>query len=94
MIELYSTDPHIIKLVNEATSGICELEIHAPEYRDLPRFFDLCATASQLNSGVERFAASYGSMVVVLPEAAGWLGLKGTRDHVSVIGADYRRVKF
>jgi len=94
MIELYSTDAHIIKLVREAASGICELEIHSPLFKDLPRFFDLCATGSQLGPGVERFAASYGSMVVVLPEASEWLGGKGARDHVSVIGADYRRVKF
>lgn len=94
MIELYSTDPHLIKLMNEAASGICELEIHSPLFKDLPRFFDLCATGTQLNIGVERFAASYGSMVVVLPEGGEWLARKAQHDHYSVIGADYRRVKF
>lgn len=94
MIELYSTDPHTIRLVTEATTGVCELAIHWPAFKDLPKSFDLCATAGQLNSGVERFAATYGAMVVVLPEAGDWLARKGQGDHVSVIGSDYRRVKF
>jgi hypothetical protein len=94
MVELYSTDPHLIKLVSEACSGICELEVHRPLFKDLPRRFDLCATSAQLSPGVERFAASYGSMVVVMPEGGDWLGSKAARGHVSVIGADYRRVKF
>lgn len=94
MIELYSTDPQIIRLVTEACTSVCDLEIHRPLFKDLPRRFDLCATATQLGPGVERFAASYGSMVVVLPEGGDWLAKKGTHDYQSVIGADYRRVKF
>lgn len=94
MIELYSTDPHLIRLTREAASGICEFEVHQPLFKDLPRFFDLCATAGQLNPRVERFAASYGAMVVVLPEGGEWLARKASEDHYSVIGADYRRVKF
>lgn len=94
MIELYSTDPMIIRLVREACTGVCDLEVHRPLFKDLPRVFDLCVTATQLGPGVERFAASYGSMVVVLPEAGYWLAKKGKQDYQSVIGADYRRVKF
>lgn len=94
MIELYSTHAQIIRLVREACSGVCDFEVHGPLFKDLPRYFDCCVTAGQLNAGVERFAASYGSMVVVLPEGGEWLANKGTRDHVSVIGSDYRTVKF
>jgi hypothetical protein len=94
MIELYSTDPHVIRLVTEAASGVCELEVHRPLFKNLPKLFDLCATSGQLNVGVERFAASYGAMTVVLPEGGEYLAEKGKRGHVSVIGADYRRVKF
>lgn len=94
MVELYSTDPHLIKLVSEACSGVCQLEVSGPLFKDLPRRFDLCATSAQLSPGVERFAATYGSMVLVMPEGGDWLAAKATRDHVSVVGADYRRVKF
>lgn len=94
MIELYSTHAQVIRIVREACSGVCDLEVHGPLFKDLPRYFDCCVTAGQLNVGVERFAASYGSMVVVLPEGGEWLANKGTRDHVSVVGSDYRTVKF
>jgi hypothetical protein len=33
-------------------------------------------------------------MVLVLPEGAGYLGDKGNREHVAVLGSDYRDVKF
>ncbi len=94
MVELYSTDPVIIRLMKEACSGECELEIYGPLFKDLPRRFDLCATSAQLGPGVERFAASYGGMVVVLPEGGEWLAGRGKRGHLAVIGSDYRRVKF
>ncbi len=94
MIELYTQDNHTAKLVREACAGVCELEVVSPDYKDLPKYFDLCATSTQLNAGVERFAAGYGAMVLVLPEGGGWLAAKGQTDHVSVVGADYRRVKW
>lgn len=94
MIEAYTQDLRLAKLLTEACAGVTELEIYSPDYKDLPKYFDLCATAGQLNAGVERFAASYGAMVVVLPEGADWLASKGRTDYYSVVGADYRRVKW
>lgn len=94
MVELYSQDPMIIRLVTEACSGECELAIHRPDYKQLPRRFDLCATGAQLSIGLERFAATYGAMTLVLPEGGEYLAHKGRRDHVAVLGSDYRRVKY
>lgn len=94
MIELYSTDPRLMRLVSEAAAGHCEVSTYSPLYRDLPDYFDFAVTAGQLNAGVERFAASFGAMVVVLPEGGEYLAEKGSQGFASVIGTDYRRVKF
>lgn len=94
MVELYSQDPMVIRLVTEACSGECELAIHREDYKQLPRHFDLCATAGQLSVGLERFAASFGAMAVVLPEGGQYIADKGKLRHVAVLGSDYRRVKY
>jgi hypothetical protein len=94
MVELHSQDPMIIRLVTEACSGECELQVYRTDYKQLPRRFDLCATSGQLSPGVERFSAAHGAMTIVLPEGGQYLADKGKAGHVSVLGSDYRRVKY
>jgi hypothetical protein len=89
-------DPRIRKLATEMCAGVTELVVHSDVKRaDVVRMpFDYVLTAGQLNSGVERFAASVGAMVAVLPEAGAWLATKATKDYVSTVGSDYRDVKY
>jgi hypothetical protein len=95
VIELYSGHNGIVKAVRQAVAGVCEVEVHSPPRKDVMRgSFDLVATTGQLNAGLERFAAQFGAMPLVLPEAAAYLGEKGNRGYVAVLGADYRDVKF
>lgn len=94
VIELYSVDTRIIKLVRDAAAGLTDFQVHAPRRPDLPKRFEFVATAGQLNAGVERFAAQYGALVVVMPEGGFYLATKAReRGHVSVLGSDYRDVK-
>jgi hypothetical protein len=96
MIELYTLDPRIRKLATEMCAGVCELEVHSNVKRvDVMRMpFDFVLTPGQLNPGVERFAAQFGAMVAVLPEAGFYLVTKGKAGFVSAVGADYRDVKW
>lgn len=95
MIELYTLDPRIRKLATEMCAGMCELEVHALPRKDVIRMpFDFVLTPGQLNPGVERFAAQFGAMVAVLPEAGPYLTTKAVLGHVSAIGVDYRDVKW
>lgn len=95
MIELYTQDTRIRRLVEQACAGVCEVEVHSlPRKEVMAGSFDLVATAGGLNPGLERFAAQFGAMPLVLPEGGEWLGSKGQRDHVAILGSDYRDVKF
>lgn len=95
MIELFSTDAALIRLVREAASGVCELEVVAPLHKDLPRRFDVAVTRGRLDAGVEKFAAQRGApFVVVMPEAGDWLASQGKRGRIAAVGADYRQAKF
>lgn len=94
MIELYSTDARLIKLVRDAAAGHCEVEVYSPPFKELPTYVDYAVTSGILSAGVERFSAGFGAMTVVLPEGGEYLAQKGTEGFASVIGADYRRVKF
>jgi hypothetical protein len=96
MIELYTQDNRIARLVREAAAGVCEVEVYSPDRKELAGLsFDLAVTAGRLDSGIEKFAAQHGApMVVVMPEAGYWMCDKAKRDHLSVIGSDYRSVKF
>jgi hypothetical protein len=76
-------------------AGVCEIEVHAFPRKDVLRLpFDFVVTPGQLNAGVERFAAQFGAMVAVLPEAGFYLASKGKQQHVAVVGSDYRDVKW
>lgn len=95
MIELYSGNNGLVKQVRQAVAGVCEIEVHnLPRNEVMRGHYDYVATTGQLTPGVERFAAQFGAMVLVLPEAADYLGGKGNRGHVAVLGSDYRDVKF
>lgn len=96
VIELYTQDKRIAKLVSDAAQGVCEVQVYAPLLKELHGMqFDLAVTAGRLDAGVEHFAARYGaSMTVVMPEAGYWMCQKAKDDYVTVIGADYRSVKF
>lgn len=96
VIELYTQDKRIAKLVTDAAAGVCEVQIHSPDRKELHgMMFDLAITAGRLESGVEKFAATFGAaLVVVMPEAGYWMCQKAKDDYVTVIGADYRSVKF
>jgi hypothetical protein len=96
MIELYTLDTRIRKLTTDACAGMCEIEVHSDVKRpDLMRMpFDFVVTAGMLNAGVERFAAQFGAMVAVMPEAGFYLASKGKQGFVSALGSDYRDVKW
>lgn len=93
MIHLYTADPRIRKLMKEATAGVTKLKVHAPPRKELPREFEFVVTTGQLNSGIERFAAQYGALVVVLPEAGFWLANEARNDDATALGSDYRDVR-
>lgn len=67
--------------------------IHHGKRNELPKQADYVATSSQLSPGLERFAAQYGAMVVVLPEGADYLAGKARAGDITVIGSDHRDVK-
>lgn len=94
VIELYSGDPHLIRLVREAASGITNVEVYTPKWRDLPTHADYAVTSGQLSAGVERFSAGLGAMTVVLPEGGYYLAQRASQGRYVAIGTDYRRVKF
>lgn len=94
-IELYSTDARLIKLMKDASTGLTKLNVHKPRWRELPRQFDYVATTSQLSSGIERFAAGYGAIVIVMPEAGFWLADRARKflSPLTVLGTDYREAR-
>lgn len=94
VIELYSRDNRLIKLVRDAAAGLTGFKVHAPHMRDLPNKFDVVVTAGQLNVGVERFAAAKAAIVAVIPEAGYWMATEARkRGHLLVLGSDYRDVR-
>lgn len=95
MIELYTANNQIEKQVRNACAGVCEVVVYVPDRKEAMRGqYDYVATTGQLNAGIERFAAQFGAMPLVLPEGGAYLGEKGNRGHVAVLGADYRDVRF
>lgn len=95
MLHLYTLNPQIVRLVNEATAGADDLRVtvHNNRRNELPRNAEFVATGNQLSPGLERFAAQYGAMPVVLPEGAEYLAGKARVGDIVVIGSDHRDVK-
>lgn len=95
-LHLYTLNNQIVKLVTEAIAGghSCGLSIYPVRRNELPRNAEFVATGNQLSPGLERFAAQYGAMPVVLPEGGDYLLAKARAGDVVVIGSDHRDVKF